>query len=451
MTRSLDGLVALVTGAGSGIGAEVAARLAQDGAAVGVNGLTDDEVVGTVQRIVDGGGRAVGLVGDVSDPEDAARMVRECDEQLGGLHVLVNNAGLQEETPFLELDLETWRKQLSVDLDGAFLMALAACRLMAPRGGGVVLNVTSVHEHQPRPGYAAYCAAKAGLGMLTKVIGPRARGQGHPQRRRRPGAIETRSRATAPRRRSASRRRASRPAGWGGRARSPRLISYLVSPAAAYVSGHHRRHRRRPGAAGLAQLRPPRGTPRVRGVERTRLAVVFGGRSTEHAISCISAGSILAAVDRDRYDVVAVGITPEGRWVLAPDDPSLLALSGRELPGVKDGQAVALPGDPTVAGLVPLEDGAGVLGSVDVVFPVLHGPYGEDGTLQGLLELAGRALRRQRGAGQRGGDGQGGGQEAAGCCGHRGGPGGRRARAALGRRPERRRGRGPRARACRCS
>ena len=124
-------------------------------------------------------------------------------------------------------------------------------------------------------------------------------------------------------------------------------------------------------------------------MSRIRLAVVFGGRSTEHAISCISAGSILAAVDRERYDVVAVGITPDGRWVLAPDDPALLALSGRELPSVKDGQAVALPGDPTAGGLVPLEDGPGLLGRVDVVFPVLHGPYGEDGTLQGLLELAG--------------------------------------------------------------
>ena len=124
-------------------------------------------------------------------------------------------------------------------------------------------------------------------------------------------------------------------------------------------------------------------------VSRTRLAVVFGGRSTEHAISCVSAGSILAAVDRQRYDVLAVGITPEGRWVLAPDDPALLALDGRELPAVKDGRAIALPGDPTVGGVVALEDGPGVLGRVDVVFPVLHGPYGEDGTLQGLLELAG--------------------------------------------------------------
>ena len=111
-------------------------------------------------------------------------------------------------------------------------------------------------------------------------------------------------------------------------------------------------------------------------MSRTRLAVVFGGRSTEHAISCVSAGSILAAVDRDRYDVVAVGITPEGRWVLAPDDPGLLVRSGRRLPSVDGGRGVALPGDPTVGGLVALEAGPVLLGGVDVVFPVLHGPYG---------------------------------------------------------------------------
>jgi D-alanine-D-alanine ligase len=124
-------------------------------------------------------------------------------------------------------------------------------------------------------------------------------------------------------------------------------------------------------------------------VSRTRVAVVFGGRSTEHAISCASAGSVLAALDRDRYDVVAVGITSEGRWVLAPDDPAALVIDGRELPRVKDGPAVALPGDPTTGGLVPLDDVPGLLGPVDVVFPVLHGPYGEDGTIQGLLEMAG--------------------------------------------------------------
>jgi len=137
----------------------------------------------------------------------------------------------------------------------------------------------------------------------------------------------------------------------------------------------------------VSAIRPA--PPTLRGVSRVRVAVVLGGRSTEHAISCVSAGSVLAALDRERYDVLAVGITREGRWVLVPDDPALLAVAGRELPAVKDGQAVALPGDPTAGGLVPLEDGPGVLGAVDVVFPVLHGPWGEDGTLQGLLEMAG--------------------------------------------------------------
>jgi len=124
---------------------------------------------------------------------------------------------------------------------------------------------------------------------------------------------------------------------------------------------------------------------------KRRVAVVFGGRSSEHAISCVSAGSVLAAIDRDRYDVLPVGITPQGRWVLAPDDPSVLAISGRTLPTVDgNGEQVALPGDPS-AGLVVL--GAGepprLLSEVDAVFPLLHGPYGEDGTVQGLLELAG--------------------------------------------------------------
>lgn len=237
MTGPLTDHVALVTGAGSGIGAEIAARLARDGAAVGVNGLTAEQVADTVARIVAGGGRAVGLVGDVSDPEDAERMVREVDEQLGGLHVLVNNAGLQQHTPFLELDLATWRKQLSVDLDGAFLMALAACRVMAHRGGGVVLNVTSVHEHQPRPGYAAYCTAKAGLSMLTKVLARELAGQGIRAVSVAPGAIETPIQGE----RSDDEVReqeAGIPAGrLGTAAEVAALVAYLVSPAAAYVSG----------------------------------------------------------------------------------------------------------------------------------------------------------------------------------------------------------------------
>jgi D-alanine-D-alanine ligase len=125
---------------------------------------------------------------------------------------------------------------------------------------------------------------------------------------------------------------------------------------------------------------------------RIRVAVVFGGRSSEHAISCVSAGSVLAHLDRDRFEVVPVGITPAGAWVRGTEDPGELTIRDRALPAV-DGSAaaLALPGDPTRGGLLCLDgERAGeVFAGVDVVFPVLHGPYGEDGTIQGLLEMAG--------------------------------------------------------------
>ena len=127
--------------------------------------------------------------------------------------------------------------------------------------------------------------------------------------------------------------------------------------------------------------------------DRVRVAVVFGGRSTEHSVSCISAGSVLRAIDRTKYDVVPIGITPDGRWVLTPDEPAALAAEDGALPSVAadSGAAVAIPGDPSADGLVVLEPGDGprTLSGVDVVFPLLHGPYGEDGTIQGLLDLAG--------------------------------------------------------------
>jgi D-alanine-D-alanine ligase len=125
---------------------------------------------------------------------------------------------------------------------------------------------------------------------------------------------------------------------------------------------------------------------------RARVAVVFGGRSSEHAISCVSAGSVLSFLDQDRYEVVPVGITSHGAWVLGTSDPRELVIADRALPAVDgSGTALALPGDPTRGGLVVLErDRAGeVFSHVDVVFPVLHGPFGEDGTIQGLLEMAG--------------------------------------------------------------
>jgi D-alanine-D-alanine ligase len=127
---------------------------------------------------------------------------------------------------------------------------------------------------------------------------------------------------------------------------------------------------------------------------RPRVAVVFGGRSGEHAISCVTAAGVLRAIDRSRYDVVPIGITREGRWVLAADDPDRWEIRDGRLPEVSpDGVpgSVVLPLSTVDTELVSLEPGEipRTLGQVDVVLPLLHGPYGEDGTLQGLLELAG--------------------------------------------------------------
>jgi D-alanine-D-alanine ligase len=125
--------------------------------------------------------------------------------------------------------------------------------------------------------------------------------------------------------------------------------------------------------------------------ERIRVAVVFGGQSTEHTVSCVSAASVLANLDEERFEVLPVGITPQGSWVLGPADPATLAIDGRTMPTITSGTALTLPADPTAANLVVLERGreGEILSAVDVVFPVLHGAYGEDGTIQGLLEMVG--------------------------------------------------------------
>jgi len=134
---------------------------------------------------------------------------------------------------------------------------------------------------------------------------------------------------------------------------------------------------------------------RVSVQRKIKVAVVFGGRGPEHAVSCMGGGNMLSAIDRDRYEVIPVGITREGNWVLTADEPGRLAITGGELPSVEDvaepgGQVVPWAGQPgrelaaSPPGQIPR-----LLGEVDVVLPVLHGPFGEDGTIQGLLEMAG--------------------------------------------------------------
>lgn len=131
----------------------------------------------------------------------------------------------------------------------------------------------------------------------------------------------------------------------------------------------------------------------VSGSVRPRVAVVFGGRSEEHGVSCITAGSVLAAIDREAYDVVPVGIARDGRWVLERDEAERLRLDGAgALPEVDpEGPAVALLQREETTELTVTAPGEvpQVLGDVDVVLPLLHGPFGEDGTIQGLLEMAG--------------------------------------------------------------
>ncbi len=134
---------------------------------------------------------------------------------------------------------------------------------------------------------------------------------------------------------------------------------------------------------------------------KIRVAVVFGGRGPEHQVSCMGGGNMLGAIDRSRYEVIPVGITTDGSWVQVADAPELLAVTDGQLPTV---EAVAAPGSQLVpwsgTGTSVAPAGGGLVasapaqiphlfGNVDVVLPVLHGPYGEDGTIQGLLEMAG--------------------------------------------------------------
>ncbi|WP_112469688.1 D-alanine--D-alanine ligase family protein [Streptomyces triticisoli] len=129
---------------------------------------------------------------------------------------------------------------------------------------------------------------------------------------------------------------------------------------------------------------------------KPRVAVVCGGRSSEHGISVVTAGAVLRAIDRSKYEVLPIGITRDGRWALTADDPERMAITDRRTPSVEElaessEGGVVLPVDPANREVVYAEPGSvpKALGEVDVVFPVLHGPYGEDGTLQGLLELSG--------------------------------------------------------------
>src|SRR4051794_2020239 len=231
--------LAIVTGSDSGIGRATAVRLADDGCDVGVTWHRDEQgAAETAEEVRAHGQRAVVRHADVADPEGAQAMVDELADELGGVDVLVNNAGTGHSTPALRITLEEWRKVTETDLTGAFFAAQAAARRMVDQGrGGRIVNVTSVHEHVPLYGSVAYCAAKHGLGGVTKVLALELAEHGITVNSVAPGEIAT-PMTGQPDGDPHSEERPGIPAGRPGDAREiAAAIVYLCSPDASYTTG----------------------------------------------------------------------------------------------------------------------------------------------------------------------------------------------------------------------
>ena len=165
-------MTAIVTGSDSGIGRATAVALAAHGHDVGVTWHTDRAGAQETARLVQERGRCAEIARlDLTGGEDVAAAIEDLADALGGLDVLVNNAGANHRAALLDDDLQGWRRALEVNLTGPFVAAQAAARRMVAAGrGGRIVNVTSVHEHEPLSHAGAYSAAKAGLGMLTRVM-----------------------------------------------------------------------------------------------------------------------------------------------------------------------------------------------------------------------------------------------------------------------------------------
>src|SRR5215212_4555609 len=235
------GRVAIVTGSESGIGRAIAVALATRGCDVGITWFRDEAAgQATAEEVRSLGRRAEVRHLDLTRLPGAADVVDELADALGGVDVLVNDAGTGHRTPLLELDLDTWREVLATDLDGAFLCLQRAARRMVAAGrGGRIVNITSVHEHQPRVGAAAYCAAKGGLGLLTRVAALELAEHGITVNAVAPGEIATAmtgqedEEPTAP-----GHERPGIPLRRPGDAREvAAVVAFLASPEAAYVTG----------------------------------------------------------------------------------------------------------------------------------------------------------------------------------------------------------------------
>ena len=165
--------VALVTGANTGIGLAIAQRFLADGYALGyATAGGDAEYADPLDelRAEHGEDRIAWVFGDLTDVAVAERLVSGVVDQLGRIDVLVNNAGIATPKPFFELTVDDFNLTFDLDVRGSFLLAQQAARHMRDQGGGSIVNITSVHEHIPRPNLAVYASAKAALGMLTRSL-----------------------------------------------------------------------------------------------------------------------------------------------------------------------------------------------------------------------------------------------------------------------------------------
>lgn len=189
----LEGKVAVVTGGSLGIGAGIVRRLAAEGAAVTLDYFSHRDAADAIAAdVTAAGGKALVVQADVSQVADVQRLISETVTQFGRLDILVNNAGVEQPTPFENITEQQWDHQVGIDLKGAFFGAQAAWKqFVAQGGGGVIINISSVHEELPMVGNAVYCAAKGGLRMMTRTLATELAKHGVRIVNIGPGAIET--------------------------------------------------------------------------------------------------------------------------------------------------------------------------------------------------------------------------------------------------------------------
>jgi glucose 1-dehydrogenase len=173
MAPSLEGKVAIVTGGNSGIGQACVMALAEQGADVVIDYISHPEATDEVVKAVTAlGRRAVGVKADVSKVADLERLVASAVESLGRLDVMVNNAGIETRTDVLESTEEEFDRVIAINMKSAFFgTQMAARRMIAQGDGGVIINISSVHEDWPMPGNTPYCLSKGGMRMLTRTAG----------------------------------------------------------------------------------------------------------------------------------------------------------------------------------------------------------------------------------------------------------------------------------------